>query len=91
MRLSTHPYIEAGLTALFRVCSGGRKIKVSGTGFDLVQRAVMRVLPSTDEFNLQSSNDEVSIILTSRNNNLRNNNKKLFCHFSRDTVIYVGK
>uniref|UniRef100_H3CIC5 Plexin b2a, tandem duplicate 1 n=1 Tax=Tetraodon nigroviridis TaxID=99883 RepID=H3CIC5_TETNG len=31
------------------VC-GGRKIKVVGNGFDLIQRATMRVLPSTDEF-----------------------------------------
>lgn len=30
-----------------------------GTGFDLVQRAVMRVLPSADEFNLHPSNAEV--------------------------------
>ncbi|KAK2832460.1 hypothetical protein Q7C36_015922 [Tachysurus vachellii] len=39
------------------VC-GGRKITVVGTGFDLVQRAVMRVLPSADEFNLHPSNAE---------------------------------
>ncbi|XP_030643312.1 plexin-B2a [Chanos chanos] len=35
------------------VC-GGRKIVVTGTGFDLVQKATMRVLPSTDEFSHQS-------------------------------------
>ncbi|XP_046728590.1 plexin-B2a isoform X1 [Silurus meridionalis] len=39
------------------VC-GGRKITVVGTGFDQVQRAVMRVLFSADEFNLYPSNDE---------------------------------
>ncbi|KAK3518385.1 hypothetical protein QTP86_018492, partial [Hemibagrus guttatus] len=37
---------------------GGRRITVVGTGFDLVQRAVMRVLPSADEFNLHPSNAE---------------------------------
>ncbi|XP_072528708.1 plexin-B2a [Salminus brasiliensis] len=37
---------------------GGRMISVHGTGFDLVQGAVMQVLPSTDEFNQQSSNAE---------------------------------
>ncbi|KAM7378479.1 hypothetical protein PAMA_013403 [Pampus argenteus] len=31
------------------VC-GGRKIVVTGIGFDLIQRATMKVLPSTDEF-----------------------------------------
>ncbi|KAM7367318.1 hypothetical protein PAMP_015229 [Pampus punctatissimus] len=31
------------------VC-GGRKIVVTGSGFDLIQRATMKVLPSTDEF-----------------------------------------
>ncbi|XP_019119112.2 plexin-B2a [Larimichthys crocea] len=29
---------------------GGRKIEVVGSGFDLIQRATMKVLPSTDEF-----------------------------------------
>uniref|UniRef100_A0A672KCQ7 Plexin B2 n=1 Tax=Sinocyclocheilus grahami TaxID=75366 RepID=A0A672KCQ7_SINGR len=32
------------------VFSGGRKIIVMGSGFDQVQRATMRVLPSSDEF-----------------------------------------
>uniref|UniRef100_A0A673HT16 Plexin-B2-like n=1 Tax=Sinocyclocheilus rhinocerous TaxID=307959 RepID=A0A673HT16_9TELE len=39
------------------VC-GGRKIVVMGSGFDQVQRATMRVLPSSDEFNHKSSNVE---------------------------------
>lgn len=50
----------AALLCMFTInFSGGRNITVVGTGFDLVQRAVMRVLPSTDEFNLQPSNAEV--------------------------------
>ncbi|XP_050963134.1 plexin-B2a isoform X5 [Labeo rohita] len=36
------------------VC-GGRKIQVTGSGFDQVQRVTMRVLPSSDEFNQKSS------------------------------------
>uniref|UniRef100_A0A8C1BIE8 Sema domain-containing protein n=1 Tax=Cyprinus carpio carpio TaxID=630221 RepID=A0A8C1BIE8_CYPCA len=39
------------------VC-GGRKIIVMGSGFDQVQRATMRVLPSSDEFSHKSSNVE---------------------------------
>uniref|UniRef100_A0A8C1S019 Plexin b2a n=1 Tax=Cyprinus carpio TaxID=7962 RepID=A0A8C1S019_CYPCA len=39
------------------VC-GGRKIVVTGSGFDQVQRATMRVLPSSDEFSHKSSNVE---------------------------------
>ncbi|TTR20088.1 Plexin-B2 [Bagarius yarrelli] len=39
------------------VC-GGRRIMVVGIGFDLVQKAVIRVLPSADEFNLHPSNAE---------------------------------
>ncbi|XP_035377013.1 plexin-B2a [Electrophorus electricus] len=39
------------------VC-GGRRVTVVGLGFDLVQTATMRVLPSTDEFNVQSGNAE---------------------------------
>lgn len=42
--------------------SGGRKITAVGTGFDLVQRAVMRVLPSADEFSFHPSNAEVIYI-----------------------------
>lgn len=37
------------------VFSGGRKIQVTGSGFDQVQRVTMRVLPSSDEFNQKSS------------------------------------
>ncbi|XP_062850780.1 plexin-B2a [Trichomycterus rosablanca] len=37
---------------------GGRKITVVGTGFDQLQGAVMRVLPSADEFNQEPSNAE---------------------------------
>ncbi len=44
------------------VFSGGRKIVVMGTGFDQVQRATMRVLPSSDEFNHKSSNIEVRVM-----------------------------
>uniref|UniRef100_A0A671QFN5 Plexin-B2-like n=1 Tax=Sinocyclocheilus anshuiensis TaxID=1608454 RepID=A0A671QFN5_9TELE len=43
------------------VC-GGRKIVVIGSGFDQVQRATMRVLPSSDEFNHKSSNVEVRVM-----------------------------
>uniref|UniRef100_A0A673I0P9 Plexin-B2-like n=1 Tax=Sinocyclocheilus rhinocerous TaxID=307959 RepID=A0A673I0P9_9TELE len=43
------------------VC-GGRKIVVMGSGFDQVQRATMRVLPSSDEFNHKSSNVEVRVM-----------------------------
>lgn len=39
------------------VC-GGRRILVMGSGFDQVQRATMRVLPSSDEFDVKSSNVE---------------------------------
>lgn len=42
--------------------SGGRKIIVEGTGFLLVQKAVVKVLPSADEFNLLPSNAEVNYI-----------------------------
>ena len=47
------------LTSSLGVCSGGRKIKVMGNGFDLIQRATMRVLPSTDEFSEDTSPAEV--------------------------------
>ncbi|XP_076862790.1 plexin-B2a isoform X2 [Brachyhypopomus gauderio] len=49
------------------VC-GGRRIVVAGTGFDLIQKATMRVLPSTDEFNVQSSNGEFVEVAFSKNN-----------------------
>ncbi|XP_056134041.1 plexin-B2-like [Lampris incognitus] len=39
---------------------GGRTITVVGNGFDLIQRATMRVLPSADEFS-QDTNPEESI------------------------------
>lgn len=44
------------------VFSGGRKILVMGSGFDQVQRATMRVLPSSDEFNLNSGDMEVRLM-----------------------------
>uniref|UniRef100_A0A8C2CI67 Plexin b2a n=1 Tax=Cyprinus carpio TaxID=7962 RepID=A0A8C2CI67_CYPCA len=44
------------------VFSGGRKIIVMGSGFDQVQRATMRVLPSSDEFSHKSSNVEVRVM-----------------------------
>ncbi len=44
------------------VFSGGRTIVVMGSGFDQVQRATMRVLPSSDEFNQKSSNVEVRVM-----------------------------
>uniref|UniRef100_A0A8C2CGF4 Plexin b2a n=1 Tax=Cyprinus carpio TaxID=7962 RepID=A0A8C2CGF4_CYPCA len=49
------------------VFSGGRKIIVMGSGFDQVQRATMRVLPSSDEFSHKSSNVEVQFINKSEN------------------------
>jgi len=44
------------------VFSGGRKILVMGSGFDQVQRATMRVLPSSDELNLNSGDIEVCLM-----------------------------
>uniref|UniRef100_A0A669DD70 Plexin b2a, tandem duplicate 1 n=1 Tax=Oreochromis niloticus TaxID=8128 RepID=A0A669DD70_ORENI len=38
---------------------GGRKIVVSGNGFDLIQRAMMKVQPSPDEFSHNSPPEEV--------------------------------
>ncbi|MCI4388937.1 hypothetical protein PGIGA_G00091900 [Pangasianodon gigas] len=46
---------------------GGRRITVVGTGFDLVQRAVMRVLPSADEFNLHPNSAEFAQEYISKN------------------------
>ncbi|KAG7496795.1 plexin-B2-like [Solea senegalensis] len=37
---------------------GGRRIMVLGSGFDLIQRATMKVLPSTDEFTQTSAPEE---------------------------------
>ncbi|XP_051547360.1 plexin-B2-like isoform X2 [Myxocyprinus asiaticus] len=48
------------------VC-GGRKILVMGSGFDQVQRATMRVLPSSDELIQKSSNVEFVQEVTSKN------------------------
>ncbi|KAM9467496.1 plexin-B2a isoform 1-T2 [Clarias gariepinus] len=53
----TNPKIISYSPQASFVC-GGRRIAVVGTRFDLVQRAVMRVLPSADEFNLHPSNAE---------------------------------
>lgn len=50
------------LCACLCVFSGGRKIVVTGSGFDQVQRATMRVLPSSDEFSHKSSNVEVRVM-----------------------------
>lgn len=56
-------YISATyLHACSCVFSGGRKILVIGSGFDQVQRATMRVLPSSDEFDLNSSDMEVRLM-----------------------------
>lgn len=44
------------------VFSGGRKILVMGSGFDQVQRATMRVLPSSDELNPNSGDMEVRLM-----------------------------
>lgn len=56
-------YISASyLYVCLCVFSGGRKIQVIGSGFDQVQRATMRVLPSSDEFNLNSSDMEVRLM-----------------------------
>lgn len=49
------------------VCSGGRKIEVVGSGFDLIQRATMKVLPSTDEFSQNTRPVEVSTSRTTVN------------------------
>uniref|UniRef100_A0A671NQL8 Plexin-B2-like n=1 Tax=Sinocyclocheilus anshuiensis TaxID=1608454 RepID=A0A671NQL8_9TELE len=61
----TLPFKNVGITCL-RVClcvfSGGRKIIVMGSGFDQVQRATMRVLPSSEEFSHKSSNVEVRVM-----------------------------
>ncbi|XP_059361137.1 plexin-B2-like [Carassius carassius] len=54
---STNPKVTDYAPRASFVC-GGRKIIVMGTGFDLVQRATMRVLPSSDEFSQKSSNVE---------------------------------
>lgn len=70
--VSVHPPpVEDGrtggreLTSLW-VFSGGREIKVMGSGFDLIQRATMKVLPSTDEFSEDSSAAEVRWSLSVR-------------------------
>ncbi|XP_067247948.1 plexin-B2a [Chanodichthys erythropterus] len=63
---STNPKVtDYGPRASF-VC-GGRKIQVIGSGFDQVQRATMRVLPSSDEFNLNSSDMEFVQEVSSKN------------------------
>uniref|UniRef100_A0A8C6U750 Plexin b2a n=1 Tax=Neogobius melanostomus TaxID=47308 RepID=A0A8C6U750_9GOBI len=43
------------------LCSGGRSIVVVGNGFDLIQRATMKVLPSMDEFPQGTAPIEVCI------------------------------
>ncbi|XP_060758906.1 plexin-B2-like [Neoarius graeffei] len=63
---ATNPTISSYSPQASFIC-GGRNITVVGTGFDLVQRAVMRVLPSADEFNLQPSNAEFVQEFTSKN------------------------
>ncbi|KAK7149721.1 hypothetical protein R3I94_009126 [Phoxinus phoxinus] len=63
---SANPKVtEYGPQASF-VC-GGRKILVMGSGFDQVQRATMRVLPSSDELNLNSGDIEFVQEVSSRN------------------------
>ncbi|XP_016396037.1 plexin-B2-like [Sinocyclocheilus rhinocerous] len=54
---STNPKVTDYTPRASFVC-GGRKIIVMGSGFDQVQRATMRVLPSSDEFSHKSSNVE---------------------------------
>uniref|UniRef100_A0A8C1CJC0 Sema domain-containing protein n=1 Tax=Cyprinus carpio carpio TaxID=630221 RepID=A0A8C1CJC0_CYPCA len=54
---SANPKVTDYVPRASFVC-GGRKIVVTGSGFDQVQRATMRVLPSSDEFNHKSSNVE---------------------------------
>ncbi|XP_043092553.1 plexin-B2-like [Puntigrus tetrazona] len=51
------------------VC-GGRKIRVMGSGFEQVQRATMRVLPSSDEFNHGFSNEEFVQVVGLRNDSV---------------------
>lgn len=45
------------------MCSGGRRIVVVGSGFDLIQRATMKVIPSTDEFSQDAAPVEVRLCL----------------------------
>uniref|UniRef100_A0A8C2CG52 Plexin b2a n=1 Tax=Cyprinus carpio TaxID=7962 RepID=A0A8C2CG52_CYPCA len=54
---SANPKVTDYVPRASFVC-GGRKIVVTGSGFDQVQRATMRVLPSSDEFSHKSSNVE---------------------------------
>ncbi|XP_052411041.1 plexin-B2a [Carassius gibelio] len=54
---STNPKVTDYSPRASFVC-GGRKIIVMGSGFDQVQNATMRVLPSSDEFSHKSSNVE---------------------------------
>uniref|UniRef100_A0A8C4ELU8 Plexin b2a, tandem duplicate 1 n=1 Tax=Dicentrarchus labrax TaxID=13489 RepID=A0A8C4ELU8_DICLA len=49
------------------VCSGGRRIVVVGSGFDLIQRATMKVLPFPDEFSQNTTPVEVSVCVCVKN------------------------
>ncbi|KAG7219975.1 hypothetical protein INR49_018488 [Caranx melampygus] len=42
---------------------GGRRIVVVGNGFDLIQRATMKVLPSVDEFSQAAAPEELVSLL----------------------------
>ncbi|XP_066523018.1 plexin-B2a [Hoplias malabaricus] len=61
-----NPQVKAYSPKESFIC-GGRTITVVGTGFDLVQRAVIQVLPSTDEFHSEPSN-----IVFSQHGNITN-------------------
>ncbi|XP_077090611.1 plexin-B2a [Siphateles boraxobius] len=63
---STNPKVTEYSPQASFVC-GGRKIFVMGSGFDQVQRATMRVLPSSDEFNLNSGDMEFFQEVSSKN------------------------
>ncbi|KAM4712047.1 plexin-B2-like isoform 1-T3 [Anableps anableps] len=48
------------------VC-GGRKIVVTGSGFDLIQSAILKVLPTTDDFSVNTTSDEFVAAAVSKN------------------------
>ncbi|XP_067284699.1 plexin-B2a [Pseudorasbora parva] len=66
---SANPKVTDYLPRTSFVC-GGRKIQVMGSGFDQVQRATMRVLPSSDELNPNSSDMEFVQEVISKNETL---------------------
>lgn len=44
-----------------RLFSGGRRIVVTGSGFDLIQRATLKVLPTADDFSSDNATVEVGV------------------------------